>query len=412
MSYTPPSGLKYFTDYGSLAKTSGSAFTGNLTLQGGNLIVSGNETIDGRHVAADGNVLDAINTGLGIVVRTGTNTFARRTLQTSTDLTFTNASGVAGDPTLSLVDVGTPGTYFKVTTDSKGRVSSGSNPTTLSGFGITDGQPLDADLTALSALASTGYAVRTADSTWATRTLTAGSSKVSVTNGSGVAGNTTVDVVESNLTLTNIGGTLSVAKGGTNLTALGSANQVVGVNATTNALEYKTVTPGFGVNVTHSAGAMTVATLFSGVMRQFVGSLSALSGTTTIPNDNTIPLITEGTQVWAQSITPSSASNTIRIHLCTQVSTQANNGTVILALFRGSTCLETKIQQLEGSGLASAFGSTAISFNVVDAPATTSSVTYSLRVGIDTGTWYFGRTFEATHGGTSTGKYIVEEVLW
>lgn len=44
------------------------------------------------------------------------------------------ASGV-----LDIKATGTAGTYFKVTTDAYGRVTSGSNPTTLAGFGITDG---------------------------------------------------------------------------------------------------------------------------------------------------------------------------------------------------------------------------------------------------------------------------------
>lgn len=48
--------------------------------------------------------------------------------------TLAIASGV-----LNLKAVGTAGTYFKTTTDAYGRVTSGSNPTTLSGFGITDG---------------------------------------------------------------------------------------------------------------------------------------------------------------------------------------------------------------------------------------------------------------------------------
>lgn len=41
------------------------------------------------------------------------------------------------------------GTYKSVTTDVYGRITGGTNPTTLAGFGITDGQPLDATLTAL-----------------------------------------------------------------------------------------------------------------------------------------------------------------------------------------------------------------------------------------------------------------------
>lgn len=48
--------------------------------------------------------------------------------------TLAIASGV-----LNLKAVGTAGTYFKVTTDAYGRVTAGSSPTTLAGFGITDG---------------------------------------------------------------------------------------------------------------------------------------------------------------------------------------------------------------------------------------------------------------------------------
>lgn len=46
---------------------------------------------------------------------------------------------MASSGVLDIKAVGKAGTYFKVTTDAYGRVTSGSNPTTLSGFGITDG---------------------------------------------------------------------------------------------------------------------------------------------------------------------------------------------------------------------------------------------------------------------------------
>ncbi len=51
---------------------------------------------------------------------------------------------VSGDATLSnagvltLASAGSPGTYRSVTTDAKGRVTSGSNPTTFSGYGLSD----------------------------------------------------------------------------------------------------------------------------------------------------------------------------------------------------------------------------------------------------------------------------------
>ena len=45
----------------------------------------------------------------------------------------------------------TPSTYKSVTVDTYGRVTAGTNPTTLTGYGITDAQPLDATLTAIAA---------------------------------------------------------------------------------------------------------------------------------------------------------------------------------------------------------------------------------------------------------------------
>lgn len=48
------------------------------------------------------------------------------------------ADTVGGKVTVSLPNVGTADSYFKVTTDEQGRVTAGENPTTLDGFGITD----------------------------------------------------------------------------------------------------------------------------------------------------------------------------------------------------------------------------------------------------------------------------------
>jgi len=72
-------------------------------------------------------------------------------------------SGTAGGdlagnyPNPTLGAVGTAGTYQSVTTDAKGRVISGTNPTTLAGYGITDAQPLDSDLTAIAALTTQAF---------------------------------------------------------------------------------------------------------------------------------------------------------------------------------------------------------------------------------------------------------------
>lgn len=73
--------------------------------------------------------------------------------------------------------------------------------------------------------------------------LTAASSKVSVTGGTGAVLNAaTVDVVPGNITITDLAGTLTVAKGGTGLTSVGSDGTVLGSNGTANVYLTPTVT--------------------------------------------------------------------------------------------------------------------------------------------------------------------------
>jgi hypothetical protein len=55
-------------------------------------------------------------------------------------------------------------------------------------------QPLDADLTAIAALAGTGIAVRSAADTWVQRLIAGTANEITVTNGDGVAGNPTISI--------------------------------------------------------------------------------------------------------------------------------------------------------------------------------------------------------------------------
>lgn len=238
-------------------------------------------------------------------------------------------------------------TYTKVTVNSKGRITVGENPTTLAGYGITDAQPLDSDLTALAntattglyavtaagtsatrsiavpaqgltitnangvsgnptlalandlaaveGLSSTGIAIRTAADTWTTRSIAAGSSKISISNADGVSGAPTIDVSESNLTLNNIGGTLGLTKGGTGLTSGGTANQVLGMNAAASAAEFKTITAGTGITVTHGVGTVTIAGNVGTVTSASVVSANGFAGT--VATATSTPAITLSTTI-------------------------------------------------------------------------------------------------------------------
>lgn len=86
----------------------------------------------------------------------------------------------------------------------------------VTGDVLVNGSPigsgsLDADLTAIAALAGTGLATRTAADTWAQRTITGTANEITVTNGNGVSGNPTLSL-PSALTFTGktvTGGTLT-----------------------------------------------------------------------------------------------------------------------------------------------------------------------------------------------------------
>lgn len=58
-------------------------------------------------------------------------------------------------------------------------------------------QPLDADLTALAAMSTTGMLARTAANTYTTRTVTGTTNQITVTNGDGVSGNPTLAVADN-----------------------------------------------------------------------------------------------------------------------------------------------------------------------------------------------------------------------
>src|SRR5208337_621869 len=65
-------------------------------------------------------------------------------------------------------------------------------------------------------------------------------------------------------TLLTMAGVATVAEGGTGLTAVGSADQLLGVAHTGGALEYKTLTAGSNITITPAAGSVTIASTGGG----------------------------------------------------------------------------------------------------------------------------------------------------
>lgn len=140
----------------------------------------------------------------------------------------------------------------------------------------------------------------------------------------------------------------------------------------------------------------------AGFVQIISAAVTAASGSTTIPSDDTVPTISEGSEVWSQAITPQSTGNSVKVNGVINIG-GPSTGYVAVALFRGSTCLWAGEIQI-----ANAVEVKPVAINVLDAPASAAAVTYSIRVGsIDgAGTWTVSDASTARLGAAAAGSTI------
>lgn len=150
--------------------------------------------------------------------------------------------------------------------------------------------------------------------------------------------------------------------------------------------------------------------LVTGIVKQVVvvdmGTASTTS--TTIASDDTVPLVTEGGQLWTGTITPTSASSTIIVFGKFNLG-MVSGGQYGVALFNGSgTCIGT------GKGLGDSTGLIQYVATAYDSPASTSAQTYELRGSRaegSGGTLYLGDSSTARYGaGANAEKIFLVEV--
>lgn len=145
---------------------------------------------------------------------------------------------------------------------------------------LANKQPLDADLTAVAGLSTTGIVTRTGSGTATTRTITAGSSKIAVTNGNGVSGNPTVDL--GTVATTDITGFTeavqdtigtSVAAGTGISVSYDDPSGITTITATGGDAFIQSVSDTATVNLTVAADELTADVIQSGIDH---GSISGL----------------------------------------------------------------------------------------------------------------------------------------
>ena len=135
------------------------------------------------------------------------------------------------------------GLYSNVTVDIYGRVISASStqpwstivntPTTLTGYGITDAQPLNTLLTSVTGLSSNGLIVKIASGASASRSVAVTGVGLSITNPDGVNGNI---IIDSNATSVNTASTIVSRDTSGNFSAGTITASLIGNASTANAL--------------------------------------------------------------------------------------------------------------------------------------------------------------------------------
>lgn len=127
-----------------------------------------------------------------------------------------------------------------------------------------------------------------------------------------------------------------------------------------------------------------------------------------IPVDDTIPQNTEGTQIFSESITLKSTSSKVIIDVFLDGAVDVTSTFVMLAAFRGSNA------DAVGSSL---YRFQNVEFNqarlfCIDSPATTGSVTYSIRAGVNANNLYInGNSSSRFLGGSMKCTLKLTEIL-
>lgn len=208
---------------------------------------------------------------------------------------------------------------------------------------------------------------------------------------------------QSALTLTHNATSLILPAGANITTAAGDVAEFVRISGGNwQCLGYH---PASGKPV----AAITRADLPAGAVIQSVAATYASNAdlSTAIPNDDTIPQNTEGTEIVTVSITPTSASSTIEIEF-RGMGAASGSANLVAALFKdsGANALAASTGIAGSVNLPGPIG-----IIYQESAGSTSARTYKIRVGANTGTCRLnGTTTGRLYGGTSAATLVVREI--
>jgi hypothetical protein len=154
-------------------------------------------------------------------------------------------------------------------------------------------------------------------------------------------------------------------------------------------------------------GALSVSQVI--VQRAYVQYTTRATPSSVIPNDGTIPQISEGTEILSVSITPQSVTNRIRATVVVPAYVDGLNAAAALFIAGTNDALAVSHRFVTASGSPAVATDFTIVFEHV--PGSTSAQTYSVRVGPASGTLYInGNTSTQPYGAKQISALVLEEI--
>lgn len=136
------------------------------------------------------------------------------------------------------------------------------------------------------------------------------------------------------------------------------------------------------------------------------GAIAAASGTSSIPLDNTIPQISEGTELVNFSYTPKSTSNIINLSFSCQVFSGSASVIITVALFQSGSNNAIIVRDCLIAAANSGFP---FGFSYEFAAPAASAITFSARIGINSGTWYVINGPSYNYGSIALSQLALKE---
>jgi hypothetical protein len=353
---------------------------------------------------------------------------ALRVLNHATDTGSANAYAVAPSPAIAAYAAG------QVVTLKPANANTGASTVNVNSLGTKNIKLLDGSNPGAGALAVTGVYILMYDGTnFILLNGAAGASQL-LSQGSDIASAATTDIGAADSDYVRVTGT-------TTITSLGSSTArshiwVKFTGALTLTHNASSLILPASANITTAAGdvaefariggsnwqclsyipasgkpvsAIARADLPAGALLQVQSATYTSNAdlSTTIPNDDTVPQSSEGTEILTVSITPTSASSLIEIEFV-GAGSGAASGCIIAALFKDSGANALQVSTTV-AGSATLPSSLALLYH--ESAGSTSARTYKIRVGMSSGTCRLnGTTSARLYGGAAAAMLVVREI--